>query len=148
MTPVRVRCRDDGALGDGRVSQERLFDFRAADVVARRDDHVVPARDVPEIAILIAAEDIARQVPATANVILLAGVVELRPDVISEEGRVFLFVGLLGGFTTFSAFGLDTLQLMRGNATGFALLNVGLQVTLGLLAVWAGMEALRFFVRA
>ncbi len=79
---------------------------------------------------------------------LLAGVVELRPDVISEEGRVFLFVGLLGGFTTFSAFGLDTLQLMRGNAMGFALLNVGLQVTLGLLAVWVGMEALRFFVRA
>jgi CrcB protein len=79
---------------------------------------------------------------------LLAGVVELRPDVISEEGRVFLFVGLLGGFTTFSAFGLDTLQLMRENAMGFALLNVGLQVTLGLLGVWVGMEALRFFLRA
>ncbi len=52
--------------------------------------------------------------------------------------RVFLFVGILGGFTTFSAFGYDTLMLAREGSFLLALGNVGLQVVLGLGAVWLG----------
>ncbi|MDP2311766.1 MAG: fluoride efflux transporter CrcB [Pseudomonadota bacterium] len=52
--------------------------------------------------------------------------------------RAALGVGLLGGFTTFSAFGGDTLALAQGGALKLAALNVLANVGLGLLAVWAG----------
>lgn len=52
--------------------------------------------------------------------------------------REFVFVGLLGGFTTFSTFGLDTLLLARTHHIGYAALNVGVQVVGGLAAVWLG----------
>lgn len=52
--------------------------------------------------------------------------------------RLFVMVGLLGGFTTFSSFGLDTFELLRAQRVGAAVLNVGLNVFLALGAVWAG----------
>src|SRR5262245_52675819 len=52
--------------------------------------------------------------------------------------RAFLFIGVLGGFTTFSAFGYETFQLMRYGQAGGAALNVGLQVAIGIGAVWGG----------
>lgn len=52
--------------------------------------------------------------------------------------RIFLLIGLLGGFTTFSSFGYETIQLLRDGELLFAVLNVVLQVVLGLLAVWFG----------
>jgi CrcB protein len=52
--------------------------------------------------------------------------------------REFIVVGLLGGFTTFSSFGLDTLTLARGGAPGAAVLNVALHVCLGLAAAYGG----------
>ena len=52
--------------------------------------------------------------------------------------REFVFVGILGGFTTFSTFGLDTITLARTHSTP-ALLNVIGQIVLGLLAVHAGI---------
>jgi CrcB protein len=52
--------------------------------------------------------------------------------------RAFVFVGLLGGFTTFSSFGLDTLTLAKGGRVWLAATNVLAQVGLGLLAVFAG----------
>ena len=54
--------------------------------------------------------------------------------------RVFLFVGVLGGFTTFSAFGYDTLILARDGYLLLALGNVALQMVLGLGAVWVGYK--------
>ncbi len=54
--------------------------------------------------------------------------------------RVFLFVGVLGGFTTFSAFGYDTLILARDGYALLALGNVALQIVLGLGAVWVGYK--------
>ena len=56
----------------------------------------------------------------------------------SPAVMLFLMVGLLGGFTTFSAFGLETLTLMREGHVAAALGNVLLQVTGGLIAVWVG----------
>ena len=57
---------------------------------------------------------------------------------VGEPGRLFFMVGICGGFTTFSAFSLQTLDLLRGGATGRALLNVVLSVALSLGAVMAG----------
>lgn len=56
---------------------------------------------------------------------------------LSDEARLLLMVGFLGGRTTFSTFGTDTLILWR-RAPGPALLNVGLNLTLSLLAVGLG----------
>ena len=63
-------------------------------------------------------------------------------DGVPEVTRVFLMIGVLGGFTTFSAFGLETVSLLRSGALGLAALNVGLQVVGGLVGVWAGWAAL------
>jgi CrcB protein len=56
------------------------------------------------------------------------------------QGRVFLIVGVLGGFTTFSSFSLDTLTLLREGNHGLAAANVVGQVVLSLLGVWAGFR--------
>jgi len=51
-----------------------------------------------------------------------------------------LAVGFCGGFTTFSAFSWQTLDLMLKDQWGAAVANVLLSVTLGLLAVWLGFR--------
>jgi CrcB protein len=56
----------------------------------------------------------------------------------SEETRAFIFIGILGGFTTFSSFGNDTINLVRESLVMNALANVGANVILGLLAVLLG----------
>jgi fluoride exporter len=52
--------------------------------------------------------------------------------------REFVMIGFLGGFTTFSAFSLQTLQLLRDGRLPFALANIGASVVVCLLAVWLG----------
>ena len=52
--------------------------------------------------------------------------------------RLFLLVGVLGGFTTFSAFGYETMALLRDKAMLSALLYVGLHLLLGFGAVALG----------
>ena len=59
----------------------------------------------------------------------------------SDDARAFVMIGLCGGFTTFSAFSLQTFDLMRDGATLRAMLNVGLSVVLCLGAVAAGHAA-------
>ena len=61
-----------------------------------------------------------------------------RHGAFSNESRAFICVGILGGFTTFSSFGNDTVNLVRENFVMNALVNVGANVILGLLAVWLG----------
>jgi CrcB protein len=68
---------------------------------------------------------------------LLAGCAE-RYEVIGPEARLFLFTGLLGGFTTFSAFGLEATNLIRRGDLGTAALYVSGSVSLGLIAVGLG----------
>ena len=53
--------------------------------------------------------------------------------------RHLLVVGFLGAFTTFSAFGLESVQMLQRGAMAGMLVNIALQVGLGLAAVWAGM---------
>ena len=55
---------------------------------------------------------------------------------LSSTARAFLLVGVLGGFTTFSSFGLDTLVLAQQGRTLTAVWNVAGQVGLGLLGVF------------
>ncbi len=62
-------------------------------------------------------------------------------DRFTPETRVVLVVGLLGGFTTFSAFGYETLELFRGGAVRLAALNAGGNLLLGTAAVWLGAVA-------
>jgi fluoride exporter len=57
---------------------------------------------------------------------------------VSDELRLFVMVGLCGGYTTFSAFSLQTLDLLRSGAVGRAALNITLSVVLCILAVAAG----------
>ena len=56
----------------------------------------------------------------------------------SETARAAVFVGLLGGFTTFSAYGLQTFELLREGRAGAAALNVVASNLLGVLMVFAG----------
>lgn len=69
---------------------------------------------------------------------LVAGLLASARVHISETGRAFIVVGILGGFTTFSSFGLDTFTLARGGQVGAAAFNAVGQLVVGLLAVWAG----------
>jgi CrcB protein len=68
---------------------------------------------------------------------VLSGMAEARAFA-SPELRGFLVVGLLGGFTTFSAFANETLLAARDGAPGLALANVLASVTLCLAAAWLG----------
>lgn len=65
----------------------------------------------------------------------------------TDDARIFLVVGILGGFTTFSSFSNDTLQLWRESGASRAALNVLLNVTICLLAVWIGDAAARAVAR-
>ena len=69
---------------------------------------------------------------------VLAGVAE-KHDLLSADARLLLFTGVLGGFTTFSAFGLETLFLLKRGETGIALANVLVSVVAGLAALWLGL---------
>ena len=56
----------------------------------------------------------------------------------TPESRAFLFIGILGGFTTFSSFGNETMNLLRDGESFNALANVGANVIFGLMLVWLG----------
>jgi fluoride exporter len=58
--------------------------------------------------------------------------------ILTSETRLLVFIGLLGGFTTFSSFGNDTLNLARSGQMFNALANVSVNVMFGLLLVWLG----------
>jgi fluoride exporter len=57
---------------------------------------------------------------------------------VNPSVRTVILVGLLGGFTTFSSYGLQTFTLLRDGEFGLATLNVATSNVLGLLMVWAG----------
>jgi len=69
---------------------------------------------------------------------LLAGAAE-NLQVLGPQARLFLFLGLLGGFTTFSSFGYETMAMLRGGQVLVAVANVGLHIVVGLFAVWLGL---------
>jgi CrcB protein len=59
---------------------------------------------------------------------------------VSETTRLAVIIGVLGGFTTFSSFGNDTLTLLNAGRMGEAILYVSVSNFAGLLAVWLGAK--------
>ncbi len=68
---------------------------------------------------------------------LLSGLAENRLS-FTPELRIFIFIGILGGFTTFSTFGYETFGLIRDGQFLLAATNAILQVCLGIVGVWLG----------
>lgn len=63
----------------------------------------------------------------------------------AQELRLFIFVGVLGGFTTFSTFANDSFLLFKEGEMLLGLANIGGQIILGLLFVWIGYALLKLF---
>ncbi len=74
----------------------------------------------------------------SATIGVVAGLVVSGRVQLSSDLRTFIIVGLLGGFTTFSSFSLDTLMLLRAGQVGQAVFNVVGQVVLSLAAAAIG----------
>ena len=72
---------------------------------------------------------------------LLIGVLKGLSDsheVFSPTLALLVFTGLLGSFTTFSTFGLETIELLQAGQWWSAALYVGISVVLGVILVWSG----------
>jgi CrcB protein len=72
---------------------------------------------------------------------VLAGLIASDRMTMTPAVRAFVFVGILGGFTTFSSFGLDTFTLAHSGRTALAAGNMAIQVGLGCALVAAGYAA-------
>lgn len=70
---------------------------------------------------------------------LLAGMAA-KHELFSPDTRLLLFTGMLGGFTTFSAFGLETLYLLKRSEYLLAGANVLLSILVAMTALWIGFE--------
>jgi CrcB protein len=66
---------------------------------------------------------------------------------IGPSPRLLLVVGLLGGFTTFSAFSLETMRLLQDNQTGRAVFNILANVAIACSAAAIGIAAARILSR-
>ena len=73
---------------------------------------------------------------------LLGGLAEYR-GVLSATTRLFLFIGVLGGFTTFSTIAFETVVLADGSQMLRAAVNIAAHVILGLSAAWLGYHGAR-----
>ena len=77
---------------------------------------------------------------------VLMGLLPLFPfgdKYLPENLRLLLGVGFLGGFTTFSSFSMETLNLLQEPHTLSALANIFMSVALGITAAWAGISLVR-----
>ena len=74
---------------------------------------------------------------------LLSGLSEMR-QFLSPEFRLMVFIGLLGGFTTFSTFGYESYGLAKNGNFSATLFNIAIHVIFGLFAVWLGDYIAKF----
>jgi CrcB protein len=65
----------------------------------------------------------------------------------SRYARPFLGVGVLGGYTTFSTYALESRDLLAGGRPGMAMTYLGVSLLAGLVAVWLGGSSVRFVAR-
>lgn len=66
--------------------------------------------------------------------------------VISANTRIFLLTGVLGAFTTFSTFSLETFNLLRDGEVKLGVINVVVSTAAGLITVFLGFVAARFLL--
>ena len=59
---------------------------------------------------------------------------------LSDPARGFFVIGVLGGYTTFSSFGNETINLFRSGESYLALGNIAIEVIFGLACVWFGRD--------
>jgi CrcB protein len=71
---------------------------------------------------------------------LLAGLADQR-ELFGPDTRLFVFIGMLGAFTTFSTFSYETLALLRDGQTLSAFVNIVISVIAGLLLAFTGYKA-------
>jgi len=64
---------------------------------------------------------------------------------VNETLRAVILIGLLGGFTTFSSFGLQTFTMLQDGEFGLAALNIAASNLIGLCLVWAGYTLAKVF---
>jgi CrcB protein len=68
-------------------------------------------------------------------------------SILSPQTRSFAIIGFLGGLTTFSSYGMETINLFRDGETGLGLLNIILSNCLGLFLVVAGIILARIVIK-
>ena len=66
----------------------------------------------------------------------IAGAAAQQRFILTPEGRAFLFIGVLGGFTTFSTYAYESVLLMRDGQFAAAAFNIVGQVVAGLAGLW------------
>jgi len=74
---------------------------------------------------------------------LLAGWLARNGGIAGDAGRLFVGVGLLGGFTTFSAFSLELMMLIERGQPALALTYAGVSIIAGLTALYIGLIVMR-----
>ncbi|MFN1835489.1 fluoride efflux transporter CrcB [Balneola sp. MJW-20] len=75
---------------------------------------------------------------------LLAGVFQFK-EWMNPDLRLFVFVGILGGFTTFSTFSSESFLLWKAGEIGLATWNLIIQIAGGLILVWSGYFCSKWF---
>ena len=66
----------------------------------------------------------------------------IKDESFANNWKLFLATGICGGFTTFSAFTLENMQLLQSGKTGMAFLYIALSIVLGIAATFAGYQLL------
>lgn len=75
---------------------------------------------------------------------LLSGFFDAR-QIVSPEIRAMILIGVLGGFTTYSSFGIEVVTLFKQGNGGAAFAHVGLHLIFGIGAAFAGFQCSRLF---
>ncbi len=73
---------------------------------------------------------------------ILYGLIE-KGNVLSPEYRILLTIGFCGGFTTFSSFAFESLQLMKDSSIIYILLYIGLSVFLSIIFAFLGLTIIK-----
>ena len=76
---------------------------------------------------------------------LVFGIAE-KGNLMNAEWRLFLTVGFCGGFTTFSAFAYNNLNLLKDNSWSYLFVNIGGSLVVGILAVYLGIILVRSII--